>query len=208
MVRRGFFIALEGGEGAGKSTLMPMLADRLRSAGHSVLGTREPGGTQLGERVREILLAERGLDDPLAELLLFEAARAHLVRTIIRPALDRGAVVLCDRFTASSMAYQGYGRGVRLETVAQATAIATGGLEPDLTLLFDLPVDAGLRRRAGAGAANHFEAESLSFHERVRAGFLELAQSASWKVIDAARPLEDVLESAWQEVSKAVGAVA
>ena len=208
MVRQGFFIVLEGGEGAGKSTLMPMLADRLRSAGHSVLGTREPGGTQLGERVREILLSERGLDDPLAELLLFEAARAHLVRTIIHPALERGAVVLCDRFAGSSVAYQGYGRGVPLETVAQANAIATSGLEPDLTLLFDLPVDAGLRRRASAGAANHFEAESLAFHERVRAGFLELARSPSWRVIDAARPLEDVLESAWQEVSKAMAAVA
>jgi dTMP kinase len=190
------FIVLEGGEGAGKSRLLQALGERLRASGVDVVMTREPGGTPLGERIRGIVLAERALDDPLAELLLFEAARAHLVETLIRPALGRGATVLCDRFGASSIAYQSYGRGLPRDVVERANAIATAGVAPDLTLLLDLPAEAGLARRAGDGAANHFDREALAFHERVRAGYLELAREPGWRIIDATQPFERVLDEA------------
>lgn len=201
----GAFIVIEGGEGAGKSRLQGALVERLLAEGHDVVATREPGGTALGERIRAILLEGASLDDPLAELLLFEAARAHLVASVIRPALERGAVVVCDRFTASSVAYQAYGRGLGRETVERANAIATGGLEPHLTLLLDLPVEVGLARRAGDGGANHFEREALAFHERVRAAYLDLARERPerWRVIDAMRPFEAVLDDAWAAVTAA-----
>lgn len=199
----GHFIVLEGGEGAGKSSVQQALGERLSADGIDVLLTREPGGTALGERIRELVLAERAIDDPLAELLLFEAARAHLVATVIRPAIERGATVLCDRFAASSVAYQGFGRGLGREVVERANAIATGGgLIPDLTLLLDLPPDRGLARRSRDGASNHFEATDIAFHERVRAGFLELAREspATWRIIDAAQPLDAVVETAYREM--------
>lgn len=198
----GFFLALEGGEGAGKSRLQASLGERLRPAGRELVLTREPGGTPLGEQVRSLVTARQPLDDPLAELLLFESARAHLVTAVLRPALARGAIVLCDRYAASSVAYQGYGRGLPREIVEQANAIATGGLAPDLTLLLDLPVEAGLARRAGDGGENRFEREEIAFHERVRAGYHELAtgHAASWRVLDAARPFADVLSAALREV--------
>ena len=199
----GRFIVLEGGEGAGKSSVQQALGERLRADGRNVLLTREPGGTPLGEDIRAILLAERSLDDPLAELLLFEAARAHLVRTVIRPALERGDWVVCDRFAASSVAYQGFGRGLGRDLVERANAVATGGLEPDVTLLLDLPVDEGLSRRQGEGARNHFDHEQRAFHEQVRAGYLELARGdpARWVVIDASQPLNAVIERAYKAVA-------
>lgn len=202
---RGIFIVIEGGDGAGKSRLQEAIGARLSANGRAVVLTREPGGTELGERIRELVLAHRAVGDPLAELLLFEAARAHLVAAVIRPALENGAVVLCDRFAASSTAYQGYGRGLGRELVERANEIATGGLQPDLTLLLDAPVDVGLARRASEGAANHFDAEQAAFHERVRAGFLELALSDSaWAVIDAARPFEAVLADSLEVVEAVV----
>jgi dTMP kinase len=210
---RGRFIVLEGGEGAGKSSVQRALgarlqADgRLRDDGIDVLLTREPGGTPLGERIRELVLAQREVGDPLTELLLFEAARAHLVATVIRPALNRGAIVLCDRFAASSVAYQGFGRGLGRDVVERANAIATGGLTPDLTLLLDIPSDDGLARRSKDGAANHFDAAELAFHERVRAGFLELAHEspATWRIIDASQPLDTVVDAAYREVVTLTG---
>ena len=197
---RGRFIVLEGGEGCGKTSVQGALGEAFARAHIDCLLTREPGGTELGEQVRQILLAHRAVGDPLAELLLFEAARAHLVSTVIRPALERHEVVLCDRFTASSVAYQGFGRGLGRDLVERANAIATGGLEPDLVLLLDLPVELGLARRAGDGASNHFDQETVAFHERVRAGFLELAHDDPdrWRIIDAAQPLHDVIEQTWQ----------
>jgi dTMP kinase len=197
------FIVLEGGEGAGKSSVQRALGDRLSAAGHDVVLAREPGGTPLGERVREILLAGGGVADPLVELLLFEAARAHLVATVIRPALERGATVICDRFAASSIAYQGFGRGLGRDVVEHANAIATGGLEADVTLLLDLPAAEGLARRSKQGAANHFDGEALAFHERVRAGFLELARESPerWRIIDAAQPLDAVIDAAYAAVT-------
>jgi dTMP kinase len=198
MTASGRFIVIEGGDGAGKSRLQKALATHLREAGRTVCVTREPGGTELGERIRDLVLAQRNVGDPVAELLLFEAARAHLVATIIRPALDRCEIVLCDRFAASSTAYQGYGRGLGRALVERANAIATGGMTPALTLLLDVPVEIGLRRRAGGGATNHFDNETFAFHERVRAGFLELARDggASWAVIDAERVFDAVLADA------------
>jgi dTMP kinase len=192
---RGRFIALEGGEGAGKSRLLAALGERLRARGRQVELTREPGGTPLGEQIRTLVLAQHGLGDDLAELLLFEAARAHLVAAVIRPALERGAIVLCDRYAASSVAYQGFGRGLGRDIVERANAIATGGLTPDVTLLLDLPVDTGLARRTRAGAANHFDREEIAFHERVRDGYLALAGESqrTWCVIDAEQPFDAVL---------------
>ncbi len=194
----GRFIAIEGGEGAGKSRLIVALGERLGAGGREIVRTREPGGTALGEQIRALVLRDVAVGDHLAELLLFEAARAHLLATVIAPALARGAIVLCDRFAASSVAYQAYGRGLPRELVERATAIATGGLTPELMLLLDLPVEAGLARRANEGAANHFDRETLAFHERVRAGFLELARESPnvWRIIDAAQPFDAVVETA------------
>ena len=197
MAQRGRFIVLEGGEGAGKSRLQAALGERLRAAGYAVDLRREPGGTPLGERIRELINAG-ALDDPLAELLLFEAARAHLVEKVIRPALASGTHVLCDRFTASSIAYQAFGRGLDRTTVERANDIATGGLAPDLVLLLDLPPEVGLARRHGGGGVTHFDALPLAFHERVRAGYVELARERpdTWRTIDATQPFEAVLEAA------------
>jgi dTMP kinase len=204
---RGRFIVLEGGDGAGKSTVQAALAARLRERGCEVVETREPGGTPLGERIRALILESRGVGDALTELLLFEAARAHLVATVVRPALERGAVVLCDRYAASSIAYQGAGRGLGRDVVERASAIATQGIAPDLTLLLDVPVDVGLARRAGGGDANHFDNEAVAFHERVRAAYLELAResASTWVVVDGSQPVERVVEAAWTAVQGVVG---
>lgn len=203
MANAGRFIVIEGGEGAGKSRLLGALDERLAAGGRDVVLTREPGGTPLGEEIRSLVLRDVAVGDHLAELLLFEAARAHLVATVIRPALQRGAIVLCDRFAASSVAYQGFGREIGREAVERANGIATGDLAPDLTLLLDLPVEAGLARRASDGGANHFDRETVAFHERVRAGFLELAREspATWRIIDAAQPFDAVLAAAVEAIA-------
>ena len=194
----GRFIVLEGGEGAGKSTVLAALAAQLRADRRTVLETREPGGTSLGERIRALILEGGGVDDPMAELLLFEAARAHLVATVIQPALGRGETVLCDRFASSSIAYQAYGRGLPRDTVERANAIATQGVMSDLTILLDVPVEVGLARREREGGGNHFDREAVAFHERVRQGFLELAADAGgrWVVVDASRLQQDVIDEA------------
>ena len=164
--------------------------------------TREPGGTDLGDAVSEMVRHLRGLT-PRAELLLFEAARAQHVQDVIRPALERGDIVLCDRFTASSIAYQGYGRELPILDVAEANRIATEGLEPDLTLLLDLPPEAGLRRDTTDPEGDRLRGERAAFHERVRAGYLEQAAAdpEHWRVIDATQPREAVLEAAWARIA-------
>ncbi|MDP9238108.1 MAG: dTMP kinase [Chloroflexota bacterium] len=203
---RGHFIALEGGEGAGKSRLQSALGERLAGDGHDVVLTREPGGTPLGEQIRALVLNQRAVETDLAELLLFEAARAQLVATIIQPAFARGALVICDRFTASSTAYQAFGRGLAREVVERANAIAAGGVTPDLTLLLDVAVEVGIARRAADGGANHFDRETIGFHERVRAGYHDLARGdATWRIIDASRPFEDVLADAIAAIRKLIG---
>ena len=194
----GIFVAIEGGEGSGKSRLHAALAERLSGRGLDVVATREPGGTPLGEQIRALVLAQRAVETQLAELLLFEAARAQLVATVIRPALERGAVVLCDRFAASSIAYQAFARGLERLVVERANTLATGGTMPDVTLLLDIDAAAGLARRQAEGADNHFDDETLVFHERVRAGYHDLAREApdTWRVIDASQPFDVVLADA------------
>lgn len=187
------FITLEGPDGAGKSVQASRLADRLRAAGHVVTLTREPGGTPLGERIRDVvLMGDDGPRTPQSDALLFNAARSQLVRDVIAPALKRGESVVCDRFADSTLAYQGYGSGVDHGSLRQLERLATGGLRPDVILLLDVPVVVGLARRArGApGEMTRFERSSqhdLAFHERVRQGYLEMAASDSdrWRVIEA-----------------------
>ena len=190
----GLLITLEGGEGSGKTTQANALAKHLEGRGHSVCLTREPGGTALGRAVQRLLReSEGGLTlTPLAELLLFEADRAQHVSEVIRPALAAGKIVVCDRFTDSSLAYQGYGRSLGLELIRKLNHEATGGLKPNLTLLLDVAPAVGLAREGAQ--LDVTGRESLAFHERVREGFLSLAREEPERfvAIDATRPEREV----------------
>lgn len=191
----GLFITLEGPEGAGKSTNRDYLAERLRAAGCDLLLTREPGGTPLAERIRELLLAPSA--EPMAadtELLLVFAARAQHLAQVIRPALAAGKVVLCDRFTDATYAYQGGGRGLAAERIAVLEQFVQGKLRPDLTLVFDLPVEVGLARAAARGRLDRFEQEAQDFFEAVRQTYLARARLAPqrYRLLDAAQPLAAV----------------
>ncbi len=191
----GLFITLEGPEGAGKSTNRDYLAMCLRAAGIEVLLTREPGGTPLAERIRELLLAPS--DEAMAadtELLLVFAARAQHLAQVIRPALARGCVVLCDRFTDATYAYQGGGRGLSQQRIAELERFVQGDLRPDLTLLFDLPVEQGLARAAARGRLDRFEQEQRSFFEAVRQTYLQRAALAPqrYRLLDASQSLQQV----------------
>jgi dTMP kinase len=196
---RGRFITLEGIEGAGKSTVAQRVSEWLAARGITARVTREPGGTPLAERVRKIVL-ERGPEavSPRAETLLMFAARSIHVENLIRPALAGGEWVLCDRFTDATRAYQGYGRGMDLGWIEQLAAAIHGDLQPDCTLLLDLPVEVGLRRARGRSgmAADRFEAETVEFFERVRQGYLALArhEPERVRVIDASLALPAVTE--------------
>lgn len=187
--KRGLFITLEGGEGAGKSVQAQAVKERLTADGASVTVTREPGGTPLGERLRTVLMDAAEPIDSLTETLLFAAARAELVSTVIGPALDHGDVVICDRYGDSTRAYQGFGRGVDLAVIDQLHNVSTGGLEPDIVILLDLSPADGLSRRPASGNDDRFGREELAFHERVRAGYLQLAAASPlrWLVVDACR---------------------
>jgi len=194
---RGLFITLEGIEGSGKSTQIQFLAQRLRRLGYSVVQTREPGGTAVAETIRHTLLlsSSRELITPEAEVLLILAARAQHMAHLIVPALQRGAIVLCDRFSDSTFAYQGFARGLDLAWLRSANAVATNGRNPDVTLLFDLPVNVGLTRRQKArGKQNRLDRESERFHRLVRRGFLSLAAHEPRRitVIDANRPAQEI----------------
>lgn len=189
------FVTFEGPEGSGKTTQIRLLAGWLTERRHDVLMTREPGGTRIGEGIRSILLKPEHTEmHAETEILLFSAARAQIVRQVILPHLAGGGVVLCDRFADSTLAYQGYGRQLNLDTLRLITAFATGGLTPDLTICLDLPVLEGLRRKQHGDAAewNRMERERLEFQERVRSGFLALAaaEPARWLVLDALQPVE------------------
>lgn len=191
----GLFITLEGPEGAGKSTNRDYLAERLREQGVEVLLSREPGGTPLAERIRELLLAPS--DEPMAvdtELLLVFAARAQHLQQVIRPALARGCVVLCDRFTDATYAYQGGGRGLPIERIAQLEQFVQDDLRPDLTLIFDLPIEVGLARAAARGRLDRFEQEGRGFFDAVRHAYLQRAAQAPqrYHVLNAAQTLEQV----------------
>lgn len=194
------FITFEGPEGAGKSTQAKLLAEALRQDGHEVLLTAEPGGDPVAQEIRTILLHSKSSIVPEAELLLYLAARTQHVKHIILPALERGEIVISDRYADSSVAYQGYGRGIDLDTLRKLNEFATGGLVPDLTILLDVPVEFGLGRQHDR---NRFEEESLEFHRKVRAGFLELAklEPERWVVIDANGSVEEVATRVQESVT-------
>lgn len=210
---RGVFVTLEGGDGSGKSTQAAALADLLRRDGQEVCVTGEPAGTTLGRAVKGIFEQQASAGGPpltpYAEVFLFAAARAQHVAEVIRPALERGEFVLCDRFTDSTLAYQGYGRGLALDVLRACNRVATGGLEPDMTLLFDIPVEAGLARadvppsgQTAGKAKDAIGQESLEFHRRARDGFLALAGAEPGRitVIDASLPQAEVTVRAWNLV--------
>jgi dTMP kinase len=203
------FVTLEGGEGSGKTTQFRLLGEWLAQHGHAPLLVREPGGTALGEAVREILLHHKAgtLMHANTELLLFCASRAQLVAERIKPHLAQGGVVLCDRFADTTLAYQGYGRGLDLNVLRSILAFATQGLQPDLTLYFDIDPVIGLARRASDGGLNRLDAESAEFHRRARQGYAALAaaEPQRWRVIDANQPISAVFAQASQQIATQIG---
>ena len=204
------FITFEGPEGSGKSTQIRLLAERLHAGGIHTLLTREPGGTSTGEAIRRLLQhdssdAEMG---HRTEVLLFCASRAQIVEQVIRPALEQGTWVLCDRFTDSTLAYQGYGRGFAVDELRTLNGFATGGLTPDLTLLLDIPVDESFRRiLARPSEIDRIERAERVFHERLRAGYLELAaaEPGRFRVITSERPVEQTSGEIWKTVQERFG---
>ena len=208
---RGYFITLEGGEGAGKSTQARRIAAKLAAAGLPVLRTREPGGAPGAERIRELLLAPGSWDSLTEAMLHFAARREHVVRSI-RPMLEAGAWVICDRFADSTLAYQGAGQGLAYETWARLCDLTLDGLQPelkpDLTLILDLPVEAGLARAAGRSAADRYEKLGADFHARIRAGFQDIARrdAARCVVLDAARDAESVYTAIVETLRQRLGA--
>jgi len=199
---RGKFITVEGSEGVGKSTNVDFLASAIKDHGYEVICTREPGGTPIAERIRQILLehGEEPLPD-IAELLLFFASRSLHISNKIRPALEAGKWVICDRFTDASRAYQGAGRGLDMQRINLLADWVQDDLHPDMTLLLDAPAEIGMQRAQQRGETDRLESEQISFYERVRAGYLALAEEnpGRYRVVDAARPL--------QEVQVSIGAV-
>jgi len=199
----GLFIAFEGGEGCGKSTQSELLLKKFQQQNIPAVLTHEPGGTALGNELRKALKRKRGsFISPQAELFLVAASRAQLVAEVIRPALEEGKVIICDRFTYSTLVYQGYGRGLELSFVETVNNIATQNLKPDLTILLDISPEQGLARKGSS--RDRFELEDLSFHRRVREGYLRMvaAESERWLVIDASLPKGKVAGIIWDRVSK------
>lgn len=197
----GVFITFEGIEGSGKTTVIARVAEAVRTTGRDVLVTREPGGTAIGDEIRRVLLdpTHRAMA-PLTELLLYAASRAQHIAEVIRPALAAGRVVLCDRYADATAAYQGAARRIKAATIRQLRKIATDGVEPSLTILLDLPVPVGLARMTQRGPGDRLETEARAFHERVRRGYLRLAQQEPdrIKVVDADRAQEMVLNDVLQ----------
>jgi len=202
------FVTLEGPEGAGKSTQLVALTGWLESLRRAVVATKNPGGTIVGAQIRKILLDPANAElVSLAELLLYAADRAQHVEEVVKPALAQGSVVLCDRYIDSTIAYQGYGRGLDLDRLRQLNELATGGLKPDLTLLLDLDVAAGLARVAASRPIDRLENEAIAFHERIRAGYraLAAAEPARFVVVDAAQPPERVQQALRSAVASRLG---
>jgi dTMP kinase len=199
---RGLFISFEGPEGGGKSTQIERLGNRLRASGIEPLLTREPGGTDAGDAIRQVVLDPDLEVAPLTEFLLYSASRAQLVTEVLQPALQAGRVVISDRFSGASLAYQGYGRRLDLEFIDHLTQRVTGGLRPHLTVLLDLDPAEGLQRISARGASDRLELADLDFHQRVRRGFLEQARAGDgWMTLDATLPEEELAESIWRRVS-------
>lgn len=204
----GLFITFEGGDGVGKSTQLRLLAERVAASGREVVTTREPGGTELGVEIRNIVLHHRGEIAPRAEALLYAADRAHHIETLVRPALDRGAVVVQDRYFDSSVAYQGAGRVLAGDAIRDISMWATGSLIPDLTVLLDLdPSAARVRLDAEDKVFDRLESEKAEFHARVREGFLALAaaEPARWLVIDATLSVEQIAQTIGERVDALLG---
>ncbi len=193
------FITLEGPEGSGKTSHIAPLVDYLHARGHRIFATREPGGTSIGEQIREVIHNLKNTDmHPRTETLLYQSARAQIVEQLIRPKLSDGFIVLCDRYADSTIAYQGYGHRQDLDQVRSLVTYATGDLVPDLTILLDLDVEVGLQRKQKENEWNRLDAYDLAFHKRVRTGYLELAhqESGRWVIVDA--------NQAWQLVQGAL----
>jgi dTMP kinase len=196
------FITLEGSEGCGKSTQARALWQRLVRRGIPALLTHEPGSTTLGNRLRYVL--KRRLQDKissLSELFLFAACRAQIVDEVIRPGLEQGKMVICDRFSDSTMAYQGYGRGLNLETIEEINNLATGDVKPHLTILLDIPADTGLSRKTSP-SQDRFEAEEIAFHRKVRDGYLEMAaaEPERWLIVDGTLPRSEIGKIIWNNI--------
>ena len=201
----GFFLTLEGGDGVGKSTLQHALNQRILDVGFEVVMCREPGGTILGEKLREALLGSNKNEvDSLAELLVFLAARTQLSKEIIKPALERGAVVICDRFTDSSIAYQHYGRGIEKSIIEALNTIATAGRIPDRTILLDLDPSIGAKRKGQA--QDYMEQETIDFHNRVREGYMQLANESPerWLIVDALQNEDVIFDLVWSDVAQRI----
>ena len=199
------FITLEGPEGGGKSTQTKRLVGHLRAQRHEVLLTREPGGTEIGDQIRKVIMSiENKSMSPEAEFLLFSASRAQVVRELIEPQLERGGFVVCDRFYDSSLAYQGYGHELDLELLRTITGFVSGGLVPDLTFLLDLTSELGLERRKQDGRWNRLDDYDLAFHERVREGYHRLAEldPDRWVQIDAAQTEDEIQEQIRETVAR------
>ncbi|MEW6141774.1 MAG: dTMP kinase [Chloroflexota bacterium] len=200
------FITFEGGEGCGKSTQARALYTHLKRQGIPVLLTQEPGGTDLGRHIRDLLKRQVSTSiSPEAELLLFNASRAQLVSEVIKPALKKGMVVICDRFYDSTTAYQGYGRGLDLTAVKAVNDFGAGGLKPDLTILLDIPPERGLDRK-GRSVEDRYEQEAVRFHKRVRAGYLKLArmEPERWLVIDGRLKRREIADRIWERIGQMV----
>lgn len=191
------FITLEGPEGSGKTSHIPHLVAFLREKGYTVFPTREPGGTSIGEQIREVIHDLKNAEmHPRTETLLYQAARAQIVEEVLRPRLQDGEIVLSDRYADSTIAYQGYGHGQPLEQIRQLVYYATGGLVPDLTILLDLDVETGLQRKSKQEEWNRMDAYTVDFHRRVRAGYLEMAaaEPSRWRLVDSGQKWDVVQE--------------
>jgi dTMP kinase len=205
---KGTFISFEGIEGTGKSTQAKLLYTYLKEKGADVILTEEPGGTQISVKIREVLLSvEHKEMSPLTELLLYNASRAQHIQEVIMPALDRGAMVITDRFTDSTLAYQGYGRGLDLQLIDSIDLIATGRLKPDITLLLDLDVQTGLKRNRGINKTDRLELEDVAFHERVRNGYHMLAakEPTRIKLISVTAGIDEIHRSIIHIISGVLG---
>ncbi|MBT3321857.1 MAG: dTMP kinase [Anaerolineae bacterium] len=197
------FITLEGPEGSGKTSHIPYLVEFLREKGYIVFPTREPGGTSIGEQVREILSNLKNTEMiPRTETLLFQAARAQFVEQVIKPRLADGEIVISDRYADSTIAYQGYGHQQDLAQIRALIEYATGGLEPDLTIYLDVDIETGLKRKKNAEEWNRLDAYTVEFHKRVRAGYLKMAKSERWVTVDASQGWDEVQESLKEKIMK------
>jgi dTMP kinase len=202
-LKKGIFISLEGIEGTGKTTQARLLSERFVEKGYEVVLTQEPGGTVIGNKIREILLQiEHGEMSYMTELLLYNAARAQHLSEKILPALNKGRIVITDRFTDSTVAYQGYGRGIDMQLIMSINNIATEGMKPHLTILFDLDIETGLKRNKGINKVDRLELEDIEFHKKVREGYLKIAEAEieRIKIVNASLPLKNVSEKVWEIV--------